>query len=158
MSGDVGFNSFLYKPADMVYVCVPTPAGGARTEFVRVAPRQRTTVRARGANAVGNVGTILIIIAALGLQGNVDAHPLDGPAQAARVARRRVRRVEAADALHPRARRRHDAGPHVSSGTRPRRTPPTGQPAHLVPQPEDIPPVKPPKKTLPPADKRNPLQ
>jgi hypothetical protein len=105
---------------------------------------------------MAKIGNVLIIIAALGLEGNVVARPPDGPARAANVVQRRGRRVNAMNATGPRARKKREVARPVSSGAGPRRNRPAGQPANLAPQPEDVPPVKPPKKKLPPADKRNP--
>jgi len=107
---------------------------------------------------MGSIGSILIIIAMLGAHGNADVRPPDGPARAVGTVRRGVRRVRASSDHRPRARKRHEAPPVVSAGTGRRRSDPKSQPANLAPQPEDIPPVKPPKKRLPPADKRNPAQ
>ncbi|HYY41884.1 MAG TPA: hypothetical protein VE775_04065 [Pyrinomonadaceae bacterium] len=84
--------------------------------------------------------------------------PLDGRAAATGVGRRGVSRVRAGNARRVRTRKRHEAAAVVSARTARRRGTPNAQPAHLAPQPEDIPPVKPPKKPLPPADKRNPRQ
>jgi hypothetical protein len=108
---------------------------------------------------MSKTGSILIIIAMLGLHGNVNAHShLDGSANLSVVAQRGRHRTYKSKAHHARTRKRHQAAPRVSSGKRLRRISPSDQPANMAPQPLDIPPVKPPKKKLPPADIRNPGQ
>ncbi|HLL74527.1 MAG TPA: hypothetical protein VK421_04630 [Pyrinomonadaceae bacterium] len=106
---------------------------------------------------MGKTGSILIIAALLGWHGGADAHTLDGTAQAAGAARAGASRARANSARRAGARKRRKAAA-VPSGAGRRRASPDGQPAHMAPQLEDIPPVKPPKKRLPPADKRNPAQ
>jgi hypothetical protein len=101
------------------------------------------------------LASILIIIAVLGAHGNTDARPLDGTAG---IARNDVRRVRARGARRPRARGRHETAPPLTNEAGRHRAAPNSQPAHMAPQPEDVPPVKPRKKALPPADKRNPRQ
>jgi hypothetical protein len=96
---------------------------------------------------------MLIIIAALGSHSNADTRPLDGSARASLG----VRRMRVRGARQPGSRKRHEAIRVLSSGAG-RHAQPNSQPAHMAPQPEDIPPVKPPKRRLPPADKRNPRQ
>jgi hypothetical protein len=121
--------------------------------------REQQPLRMKGANSMFRTASILIIIAMLGLHGNVNARLLDGSARTNVIVRRGRRLVHKRDAHRSHARKRHGAtAPLISSKTKPRRVSPNDQPANLAPQPEDIPPVKPPKKRLPPADKRNPLR
>lgn len=63
------------------------------------------------------------------------------------------RSAQAGKSRRPRARRRRAAAPARPANVN---AAPASQPAHMAPQLEDIPPVKPKPTPLPKADKRNP--
>lgn len=107
---------------------------------------------------MGKMGSsILVIIATLAFDGNAGARLPEGAVRADGGAARPARQVKARGARRTRKQRRHEAAPAPNPVPR-RRASPEDLPAHLAPQPEDIPPVKPPKRTPPPADKRNPVR
>lgn len=101
---------------------------------------------------MGSMTAVALIIATLTFDGNTNAPPsafktLDGrdglAAQSRKPRRTRTRKQ-----------RRPASSNNVNNNTT--RPGPADSPAHMAPQLEDIPPEKPPKKTPPPADKRNP--
>lgn len=101
---------------------------------------------------------LAVIIATLGSGGDADARPLDGPATAVRRDAHMNREGQAGKARRSRARKRRKAATSASTKTRRTQAPPASQPAHMAPQLEDIPPVKPPKTKPPKPDIRNPAQ
>jgi hypothetical protein len=105
-------------------------------------------------------GTALlaIFLAALSFGGDADARPLDGPASAAQGGVHMSQQGRAGKSRRSRARKRRKTATNANAGTRKPQTAPSGQPAHMAPQLEDVPPVKPPKTTPPKPDKRNPSQ
>jgi hypothetical protein len=107
----------------------------------------------KGAKMTVRTAIMAVVVSMLGLV-TVDARPEDGTAPSARQAERAT---QARKARHRHARRgRAAAANHAPAGTARPHNSLDGQPAHMAPQLEDIPPVKPPKTTPPKADKRNP--
>ena len=102
---------------------------------------------------MGGTAAIVLIIATLCVDGNAgaglgadgapDSDGAASPAQAKRVRRRRAP-----------TRRRTATNSRTTTGQP--RPDPSGQPAHMAPQLEDIPPTKPPAKVPPKPDKSNP--
>lgn len=151
----------LYKPANVVYVCVVYGVRTRPEEACRWSATRRGCVTSCGRKVqkvMCGTAVNVIIVVTLSLCGSVDARPLDGAASSVNGVGRVTRRGQAGNARRPRPRKRRRAATHASAGTRRPSNPPASQPAHMAPQLEDVPPVKPPRRVPPKPDKRNPAQ